>query len=221
MPRRPTSHYNNTDDTHMKNKISFAVLLGGGVLLAAGAAVTLVLVLVNVLSTDNEVQAAFAASRASASAAEAADTALTFDEDFDPWSLMLTLDYTEKEGRFYPSFSEELYNLDGRRVRIRGFMYPFSNNLLHRQFALSALPIASCFFCGGSGPETVVDVLMHPDHDGIEYLYKMIELEGTLRLNGSNPDAFFYYLEDAKLVSAEPNDANAAPPVHTQQTESN
>lgn len=56
-----------------------------------------------------------------------------------------------------PSYSDEILSLEGVDVSISGFVIPVS--LESNEFVLSAFPFASCFFCGGAGPESVIAIL--------------------------------------------------------------
>ncbi|WKN41889.1 hypothetical protein [Tunicatimonas pelagia] len=97
----------------------------------------------------------------------------------------------------YPVFGDRATALDGQQVTVKGYMIPFEAYLKPNYFILSALPIAACFFCGGAGPETVMEVF---SQDNIELSSEVIELRGTLELNADNPDRMMYILHDAELI---------------------
>ena len=72
---------------------------------------------------------------------------------------------------------------------------PFTSGL---SFVLSRNPNATCFFCGGGGPETVVDIKVKP---GQIKQYKMDErktFRGILQLNPTNIKHFTYVLKMAE-----------------------
>ena len=84
-----------------------------------------------------------------------------------------------------PVWTEELKQWDGKLVRITGYiiaLYAVSS-----QYALSAFPFSSCFFCGAAGPESVLELdLKHQQ----EYLTdEVIPFKGVLELN-SDPLTF-------------------------------
>ncbi|MEM9675267.1 MAG: hypothetical protein AAF992_21930 [Bacteroidota bacterium] len=97
----------------------------------------------------------------------------------------------------YPVFGEQAQVLDGQQVVVKGYMIPFEAYLKPKYFILSALPIAACFFCGGAGPETVMEVF---SQNNIELSSEVIKLRGRLELNADNPDHMMYILHDAKLL---------------------
>ncbi|MEL6193093.1 MAG: hypothetical protein AAFR66_13625, partial [Bacteroidota bacterium] len=58
-------------------------------------------------------------------------------------------------------------------------------------------PISQCFFCGGGGPETVVEIYALEE---IDYQEERIKLKGTLRVNGYDPMGMLYVLDNASQV---------------------
>ena len=54
-----------------------------------------------------------------------------------------------------------------------------------------------CFFCGGAGPETVMEVTAL---EGIEYTAEPIIIKGVLRLNDSDINKLMYAIEEVELV---------------------
>jgi len=55
-----------------------------------------------------------------------------------------------------PRFAPEILALDGQNVKVRGYVIPVDVDL--GLYMVSANPFANCFFCGGAGPETVVEL---------------------------------------------------------------
>ena len=64
---------------------------------------------------------------------------------------------------------------------------------------LSAYPYTQCFFCGGAGPESVIDVLAEEltNHFSMD---DIVTFEGQLRLNATDLNYLNYILEDAVLA---------------------
>lgn len=98
----------------------------------------------------------------------------------------------------YPVFGEKAKSLDGKLISLKGYMIPYEVYLGPQYFILSALPIAACFFCGGAGPETVMEVFTR---EAIELTHKTIQVRGRLELNPDDPDHMMYILRDAELVN--------------------
>ena len=94
------------------------------------------------------------------------------------------------------TFSSEMKALDGKPVLLIGYLLVLDGN--QSVYLLSKNPMASCFFCGNGGPETIVD---------LEFVEKpnflmddVISVEGKLRLNKNNPNASYYRIEDAEAA---------------------
>src|SRR5262245_57681947 len=67
--------------------------------------------------------------------------------------------YYEKLGEylFYPNFTAELKALEGKEVTIQGYYIPFAPDD-SEYVILSKFPQSQCFFCGGGGPESIVEI---------------------------------------------------------------
>ena len=96
-----------------------------------------------------------------------------------------------------PVFSEAVRSEAGKRIRLRGYVIPTEGYKSHTEFVFSAYPYSMCFFCGGAGPETVVEVYAA---EPIDYSPDAITLSGRLVLNADDPNALMYRLEDAALA---------------------
>jgi hypothetical protein len=121
----------------------------------------------------------------------------------NPWKLLSDVEienkFDEAEGYeiAYPVFGEKAKSLDGKMITVEGYMIPYEVYLGPRYFILSSLPIAACFFCGGAGPETVMEVFTtHP----VELTDETIKVRGRLELNPDDPDRMMYILKEAELV---------------------
>jgi hypothetical protein len=63
---------------------------------------------------------------------------------------------------------------------------------------LSALPFNQCYFCGGAGPETVVEL---QTKEPIKFVTRQVTVEGVLWLNETDPDHHMYIIKNARLVN--------------------
>ena len=54
-----------------------------------------------------------------------------------------------------------------------------------------------CFFCGGAGPETVMEVVAKEE---IEYSAEAVVIKGKLELNDSDINRLMFAMSDATLV---------------------
>jgi len=96
-----------------------------------------------------------------------------------------------------PVFSEAIEALEGKEVTIKGYIIPVEGYKGHKEFILSAFPYNMCFFCGGAGPETVMEVVAET---AIEYTAEAVTIKGKLELNDNDINRLMYALTDAVLV---------------------
>ena len=59
--------------------------------------------------------------------------------------------------------------------------------------------MASCFFCGNGGPESVLD-LQFAEKTSFK-MDELLSVEGTFHMNGTNPNAAYYQIKNANAVS--------------------
>ena len=124
-----------------------------------------------------------------------------FSESAKNWEKMADVQYVKSQdeyGEIYvPKFGDEVVKMDGKSISLKGFIIPFDGMFEPNHIILSSLPIASCFFCGGSGPETVAEAYLKGE---IEYTHKPVTVTGILELNDSDYDQLMYIIRDAKVV---------------------
>lgn len=96
-----------------------------------------------------------------------------------------------------PVFGKKVTALEGKKVTLKGYIVPLEEMRGHKYFVLSSLPYNICFFCGGAGPETVVEVYSTAE---IPYQDNAITIVGTLELNQDDPLHLMYILKNAELL---------------------
>ena len=96
-----------------------------------------------------------------------------------------------------PVFSKEVEALDGKEITIKGYIIPVEGYKSHTEFVFSAFPYNMCFFCGGAGPETVMEVVAS---EPVKFSTEAIKLKGKLHLNSTDINKLIYSLSDAKMV---------------------
>lgn len=109
--------------------------------------------------------------------------------------------YDEKVGISYEeaTFGPGVIPLDGQEVALTGYMIPLDG--FGVAYALSRNPNSSCFFCGGAGPETVVELKLKPTAMRRYRTDDRLLFKGTLQLSRSNADNFTYVLLNAEPVN--------------------
>jgi hypothetical protein len=104
----------------------------------------------------------------------------------------------EANGYFYfPEFGPDIKALEGKTVKITGHYLPYD---FEGFFIVSKVPYASCFFCGGAGPESVVAIV--PKGKMRKFRSdEVVTFQGKLKLNRDDIDQFNFIIEEAELVS--------------------
>lgn len=73
------------------------------------------------------------------------------------WKTLAEVEPVKRGGRLMPQFSDKILALDGKQVRVQGFVMPLDVGSAQRHFLISAVP-PSCPFCMPAGPEAMVEV---------------------------------------------------------------
>lgn len=103
-----------------------------------------------------------------------------------------------------PIFTPEIKRYDNKIIEIQGYIIP--NDIVHgavgergngTMFMLSAFPTATCFFCKGAGPESVMEV--YPTKP-IPYSKNIVKIKGRLELNEVDYMKMAYILKDAQIA---------------------
>jgi len=109
--------------------------------------------------------------------------------------------YSAKYGEFFmkPKFGPTVESYQGKRIRIKGYFLDFSIEE-DEFYMISKNPRASCFFCGGAGPESVMEIIFKQKPS--LKTDQIVEVTGVLELNVDDVDHCNYILKNAigKLV---------------------
>ncbi len=103
-----------------------------------------------------------------------------------------------QESFLVPTFGAELKAHEGKLFRIRGYVIPLELEEGHTVI-ISRYPNASCFFCGGAGPESVVEVVLKEKPPAFK-MDQIVVVEGILTLNAVDVEHMNFILKDARLV---------------------
>jgi hypothetical protein len=126
-----------------------------------------------------------------------------FDEDAEEltWQTLSDVEfkdvYLEELDAYYwmPSFGPKVLASEGKDLYLTGYMIPVDVD--EDFYVLSRYPFANCFFCGGAGPESVVD-LRFPGESEREYQTdERLTFRGILRLNADDVYQMNYILDGA------------------------
>lgn len=99
----------------------------------------------------------------------------------------------DEPAKFEVVFGKEVQKLNGKKVKVAGFMLPLQQTEKHTRFLLAAVP-PSCPFCLPGGPNSTIEVFCK---DPIAFAQDGMVLSGTMNLLKDDPTGFYYRLTDA------------------------
>ncbi len=116
------------------------------------------------------------------------------------WSLLESTRETTRKGsdgyiRSRPIFPAGVQALNGRRIKVAGFMMPLENASRQRHFVLLAYP-PGCPFHLHAGPNQFIEV--KADTAFPVEIERAIVVEGVLELTGQDESGIFYRLRGAR-----------------------
>jgi hypothetical protein len=118
------------------------------------------------------------------------------------WKILKDVKFQNKyfkeldENLLFPTFGESVRKLEGKSVSIKGYMIPV--DVSSGLYVVSALPMSSCFFCGGSGPESVIEVNFKKK--GLKFKTdEQRTIKGILKLNDKDIEHMNYILNYAEV----------------------
>ncbi len=118
------------------------------------------------------------------------------------WAELADVDfkdvYLEELDSYYwkPEFGPQVLAAESEDVYITGYVIPV--DLDEDFYVLSRYPFANCFFCGGAGPESVVDLRFSESDHRAYQTDDRLTFHGNLRLNADDVYQMNYILEDAE-----------------------
>ncbi len=105
--------------------------------------------------------------------------------------------YLEELDAYYwmPTFGPKVLEAEGKEFFITGYMIPVDVD--EDFYVLSRYPFANCFFCGGAGPESVIDLRFPGKSERAYQTDERLTFRGKLRLNADDVYQMNYILEGA------------------------
>ncbi len=97
----------------------------------------------------------------------------------------------------YPTFGAKVAGLKDKEIILTGYMIPVDVD--QNVYVLSANPYSSCFFCGGAGPESVVQIKFKKSTKRFN-TDDRVTVKGTLKLNADDINELNYILVNTDLV---------------------
>lgn len=119
------------------------------------------------------------------------------------WKRLADVRFTRKLNKelsmyfLYPTFGLSVNALQGKEISIRGYMIPVDEN--DNIYVISAKPMAACFFCGGAGPESIMELQFRKRKQRFR-TDEVLTVRGRLTLNANDVDHLNYILTDAEVI---------------------
>lgn len=119
------------------------------------------------------------------------------------WKRLADVQFTRKLNKelsmyfLYPTFGLSVNALHGKDISIRGYMIPVDEN--DNIYVISAKPMAACFFCGGAGPESIMELQFRKKKQRFR-TDEVLTVRGKLVLNTNDVDHLNYILKDAEVI---------------------
>lgn len=110
------------------------------------------------------------------------------------WSVLSKTTIRKVDGKLGPDFPAALRPLNGKVVKLQGYVLPLEAGQTHKRFLLSAWS-PSCPFCLTAGPEAMVEVQAAK---AVKYSLEPVVVQGRLELLQNDPAGMFYRLVDAE-----------------------
>tara|TARA_R110002020_G_scaffold278923_1_gene494335 strand:+ start:67 stop:501 length:435 start_codon:yes stop_codon:yes gene_type:complete len=119
------------------------------------------------------------------------------------WDTLTDVTFTDKYSEevaayyYFPKFGPSVLALNSKEVIIQGYLLEIDPD--NEIYILSANPFAACFFCGGAGPESIIELKIGKDHPRFK-MDEVLTFRGKLRLNAVDIYQCNYILENAKVL---------------------
>ena len=116
------------------------------------------------------------------------------------WKLLAEIKFESKKHSKYgevqfPIVNDKVKLRGKKKVYISGFIVPIDN----KSYALSKNVFASCFFCGKSGPESIVGLQFKNGTPKLK-TDQYVTVEGTFRYNENDVDDWIYNMDNVVIV---------------------
>jgi hypothetical protein len=110
-----------------------------------------------------------------------------------PWHTLNKVSIESEGGRPALKFSAGINDLNGKTVKLRGYITPLELGSSQKHFILSPKP-PTCAFCMPSGPDEMVEVFTRTP---VKYSVEPVTVSGKFALLQNTSAGLFYRLADA------------------------
>jgi uncharacterized protein len=115
---------------------------------------------------------------------------------FTSWRTLARVELVKRGTKMVPSFDNAINGLDGKSIKVQGFMIPLDIGDKQRRFLLVAAP-PHCSFCLPAGPDAMIEVRAKSD---VRYGFEAVGLSGKFQVLKDDPAGLFYRLTEASTT---------------------
>jgi hypothetical protein len=113
-----------------------------------------------------------------------------------PWYTLTEVNFVRRDGKPELQFGDGIHALDGKEVKLRGYITPLRPGTDQKHFLLSTKP-PSCAFCVPAGPDETVEVF---SKTAVKYSLEPVTVAGRFAVLDNDPGGLFYRMVDADQV---------------------
>jgi uncharacterized protein len=113
-----------------------------------------------------------------------------------PWYTLTKVTLVQHDGKYSMEFGDSIHELDGKPVKLRGYITPLQFGSDQKHFILSPKP-PSCAFCVPAGPDAMVEVFCKTP---VKYSLEPVTVSGTFAVLRNDPGGLLYRMADAAPV---------------------
>jgi uncharacterized protein len=110
------------------------------------------------------------------------------------WRVLGLVQPIKEQGKIVPEYDKQISALNGKTVKVQGFMLPLDMGDKQKRFLLSAAP-PHCTFCLPGGAETMIEVRAK---NAVRFGFDAVTLSGKLAVLKDDPAGLYYRLTDAE-----------------------
>ncbi len=115
---------------------------------------------------------------------------------FTSWRTLARVELVKRGAKMAPDFSKDIAALDGKTIKVQGFMIPLDIGDSQKRFLLVAAP-PHCSFCLPAGPDSMIEIRAVK---GVRYQFEAVSLSGKFALLRDDPAGLYYRLTDAVIA---------------------
>lgn len=119
-------------------------------------------------------------------------------EEFTSWEVLAKVTWAidHDRGIYSPEFDQEIENLDGEEVTIKGYLFPLGFGPESSEFLFTPYPVNGCFYCVPGSTETMIYL---PEAKLKNVPFTEVSMKGKFQIIRDNPYGLIYEMEDVNI----------------------